>query len=70
MQTWGPDVSFRARHYWRAMQFACAARMLVSMFQSAPAITGGRCKPPLLAAPRHSRFNPRPPLLAGDACAA
>ena len=40
------------------------------MFQSAPAITGGRCEHQA----RHSRdcrsFNPRPPLLAGDANAA
>ena len=38
------------------------------MFQSAPAITGGRCPPvlvPLCSA--WPCFNPRPPLLAGDA---
>jgi len=37
------------------------------MFQSAPAIAGGRCIS--VAAKRFSvdSFNPRPPLLAGDA---
>ena len=38
------------------------------VFQSTPAITGGRCvyEPDLLPV-EYMRFNPRPPLLAGDA---
>ena len=36
-------------------------------FQSAPAIAGGRCPRRSSAATTISRFNPRPPLLAGDA---
>ncbi len=38
-------------------------------FQSAPAIAGGRCPSgPCRAPARAGCFNPRPPLLAGDAC--
>ncbi len=62
----GP-VSIRARHCWRAMrQFACI-HALPPLFQSAPAIAGGRCTLTKQAVPRRSCFNPRPPLLAGDA---
>ena len=84
-------VSIRARHCWRAMRVAPALVKIVSMFQSAPAIAGGRCSMSLLdrsssdrfqsapaiaggrCAPGRGRrrapgsFNPRPPLLAGDA---
>ena len=60
-------VSIRARHYWRAMQVSRELPPVITLFQSAPAITGGRCEHQA----RHSRdcrsFNPRPPLLAGDA---
>ena len=37
------QVSIRARHYWRAMRLLPVALVTVSVFQSAPAITGGRC---------------------------
>ena len=61
-------VSIHARHYWRAMPSALLPKVLqYDGFQSTPAITGGRCHG-LPAHPRVTcRFNPRPPLLAGDA---
>ena len=88
-----PDsVSIRARHYWRAMRRSRGTRLIdLDRFQSAPAITGGRCPPvpeiilgiqkfqsaPSITGGRcfehaaldgHGEcFNPRPPLLAGDA---
>ena len=37
------------------------------MFQSAPAIAGGRCCSSAMHRRALARFNPRPPLLAGDA---
>ena len=37
------------------------------MFQSAPAIAGGRCPRRRRARAVRAGFNPRPPLLAGDA---
>ena len=40
---------------------------LVRVFQSAPAIAGGRCRPNGLDQRPARCFNPRPPLLAGDA---
>ncbi len=43
------------------------AHSIILMFQSAPAIAGGRCRLDLLCAIVQSGFNPRPPLLAGDA---
>ena len=64
-----PQVSIHARHYWRAMPGARRICTVGSMFQSTPAITGGRCH---AGHPRRQRcdcFNPRPPLLAGDATA-
>ena len=39
----------------------------VEMFQSAPAIAGGRCRQPERGRNSGPSFNPRPPLLAGDA---
>ena len=84
-------VSIRARHCWRAMRRANRLSWVASLFQSAPAIAGGRCpvgaplddvagrfqSAPAIAGgrcrcrPRWRRprrcFNPRPPLLAGDA---
>ena len=86
-----PDVSIHARHYWRAMLSKDNGSGAIALFQSTPAITGGRCS----FSRRHRRhstefqstpaitggrcasnraqdrvmrcFNPRPPLLAGDA---
>ena len=84
-------VSIRARHCWRAMQGEKVCIASFEMFQSAPAIAGGRCVRKRFidldelvsirarhcwrAMPLPSRdmpwafkcFNPRPPLLAGDA---
>ena len=37
-------VSIRARHYWRAMLLRSIASSHEAQFQSAPAITGGRCR--------------------------
>ena len=61
------NVSIRARHCWRAMLFQRDASPCACSFQSAPAIAGGRCdhRPPAVDNP--DCFNPRPPLLAGDA---
>ena len=59
-------VSIRARHCWRAIRASPADGVEVRMFQSAPAIAGGRSfSKGFLWLPRE-RFNPRPPLLAGD----
>ena len=84
-------VSIHARQYWRAMPWASDRVMLVALFQSTPANTGGRCWPAVRSinsamefqstpantggrcpcrAARSSCprcFNPRPPILAGDA---
>ena len=60
-------VSIRARHYWRAMPGSQKGARGVHLFQSAPAITGGRCVSDCLPNHRCNGFNPRPPLLAGDA---
>ena len=60
-------VSIRARHCWRAMPSPSEARPVTLMFQSAPAIAGGRCSRPACRPALSARFNPRPPLLAGDA---
>ncbi len=61
------DVSIRARHCWRAMLDVIVHGERLGPFQSAPAIAGGRCRAIPWAQPRTGRFNPRPPLLAGDA---
>ena len=60
-------VSIRARHCWRAMPCACWCAWQALRFQSAPAIAGGRCQAEPSEGPRGGSFNPRPPLLAGDA---
>ena len=62
-------VSIRARHCWRAMPAPNALRRRSHQFQSAPAIAGGRCPSFRRCTARAPGFNPRPPLLAGDACA-
>ena len=61
------DVSIHARQYWRAMPRCRLLSGVENMFQSTPANTGGRCG--LLAShlPWVGGFNPRPPILAGDA---
>ena len=84
-------VSIHARHYWRAMRVESHSALFPTLFQSTPAITGGRCCEVRAAqvvtnVSIHARhywramhsmarpfacisvsFNPRPPLLAGDA---
>ena len=62
-------VSIRARHCWRAMHGAGGQALALTMFQSAPAIAGGRCRARSTEGAGYCRFNPRPPLLAGDAAA-
>ena len=44
-----------------------ACGLVENAFQSAPAIAGGRCHDGCAMQPRRICFNPRPPLLAGDA---
>ena len=44
--------------------------VLVVLFQSAPAIAGGRIECTAAEAAGGTRFNPRPPLLAGESQAA
>ena len=60
-------VSIHARQYWRAMLPQRLNQNLSSKFQSTPANTGGRCPSRLRSNWRPARFNPRPPILAGDA---
>ena len=60
-------VSIRARHCWRAMPRDATPRTGSSSFQSAPAIAGGRCHSTFTPSSPRLCFNPRPPLLAGDA---
>ncbi len=59
-------VSIRARHHWRAIQIGHWIRPPRRMFQSAPAITGGRSVACGSVCLRYASFNPRPPSLAGD----
>ncbi len=60
-------VSIRARHCWRAMLNRPTCSPGCWLFQSAPAIAGGRCEWAQHQSTELDRFNPRPPLLAGDA---
>ena len=60
-------VSIRARHCWRAMLHLHHISFTNTKFQSAPAIAGGRCSPKQGVRLWLNCFNPRPPLLAGDA---
>ena len=64
------QVSIHARQYWRAMQVRAMLRVLGWSFQSTPANTGGRCHPRNARGDAYRGFNPRPPILAGDAAAA
>ena len=62
------SVSIRARHCWRAMRSNVYSVAGKYGFQSAPAIAGGRCGRSRCPPPHSGAcFNPRPPLLAGDA---
>ncbi len=60
-------VSIHARHHWRAMPQSSGVCIGLAMFQSTPAITGGRCQRQLRVGRLLACFNPRPPSLAGDA---
>ncbi len=60
-------VSIRARHCWRAMLMFSGREPIGQQFQSAPATAGGRCTPAPSTMWPKTCFNPRPPLLAGDA---
>ena len=60
-------VSIRARHCWRAMPSQMLSYRMMCLFQSAPAIAGGRCGNGRGNVCAVGCFNPRPPLLAGDA---
>ena len=60
-------VSIHARHCWRANGFLSIEPMLGPVFQSTPAIAGGRMPRTPPSPPRAAAcFNPRPPLLAGE----
>ena len=63
-----PKVSIRARHCWRAIRSSRARTSSCVMFQSAPAIAGGRYVACRRSPAARRSFNPRPPLLAGDTC--
>ena len=60
-------VSIRARHCWRANPAATPPNhRKINMFQSAPAIAGGRIELVGFDLGANAGFNPRPPLLAGE----
>ena len=59
-------VSIRARHCWRAIPGALTVPGVLVLFQSAPAIAGGRSNRTAAGTLDDVGFNPRPPLLAGD----
>ena len=59
-------VSIHARHYWRASHVDTTMVYTHVLFQSTPAITGGRAADVRQATAGPERFNPRPPLLAGE----
>ena len=62
-----PAVSIHARQYWRAMLAGDNEYAYLLEFQSTPANTGGRCSTTARNSRLPRRFNPRPPILAGDA---
>ncbi len=60
-------VSIHARHCWRANPSFFFISVSLVMFQSTPAIAGGRTRAGTRAPPTAPEcFNPRPPLLAGE----
>jgi len=62
----GLMVSIRARHRWRAIPAKGMGITTQELFQSAPAIDGGRSRRCTGRSPRRASFNPRPPSMAGD----
>ena len=66
-QSQGENVSIHARHCWRANPAGQDGDNTKTLFQSTPAIAGGRIA--VMMAARWCSglcFNPRPPLLAGE----
>ena len=59
-------VSIHARHCWRANRSVKTEWARAPWFQSTPAIAGGRICWRTPSTPCWRRFNPRPPLLAGE----
>ena len=59
-------VSIHARHCWRANPTGASGKELEALFQSTPAIAGGRIGARATRASNRGCFNPRPPLLAGE----
>jgi len=59
-------VSIHARHCWRANPAVIGSHLAVVLFQSTPAIAGGRTERHRDQASAPASFNPRPPLLAGE----
>ena len=59
-------VSIHACHYWRARLGVRINAISEHMFQSTPAITGGRDTYERAVTKAIASFNPRPPLLAGE----
>ena len=59
-------VSIHARHCWRANQVLGQALLVGKLFQSTPAIAGGRTSSQGVGEEAQDCFNPRPPLLAGE----
>ena len=60
-------VSIHARHCWRAKLRKAIDNDPLWWFQSTPAIAGGRSRCLIRSWPMTACFNPRPPLLAGEA---
>ena len=63
---WRLPVSIHARHYWRARRIGAEGSLRNGLFQSTPAITGGRDHGGCNSVRDCAGFNPRPPLLAGE----
>ena len=59
-------VSIHARHCWRANPSCMSCSKSRSLFQSTPAIAGGRTQLKSSQLRTQPSFNPRPPLLAGE----
>ena len=63
------SVSIHARHCWRANPKLWSGALAEVVFQSTPAIAGGRIVSPGAVPAPATCFNPRPPLLAGESIA-
>ena len=72
MTTWvsqveSKTVSIHASRCWEAMPHPCQRQQTASQFQSTPPVAGRRCYSGDAAATDTKCFNPRLPLLGGDA---